>query len=728
MTNAPRSSSMTRSQPAKTNGNGHAHVGSIERPAYTWKHLPHELRESGSFVLYRNQQGRKVPYCASNPSKPASHADPKTWASFDLTLAAFQSYPGFDGINAVCSPEFTFVDLDDCVSDGNVSEEARAIMRSLPVTYWELSPSRTGLHGIFHSNGGIYLSKHPGSIVEAYSEKHFMSCTGDRVSDAPIGRVEGEYLKRFRPKNKTASTAPLTAGDCPATIPQGLRTKALVSLAGKMHYAGCDRGSIATALRDLGAKCDPPVDEKKIQGILRSAAKWPATENNLLVRERQDVGNADRLLLYGCGDYRYIAAFNRWAVYDGVRWPIEDSEHQTIRAEAHAMVRAFAMQAVRADNKECIKFAAESLNSARISNLLREAQPHATLTIQELDRDPLLVNFRNGTLDARTGELRDHRREDYITAIIPHDYDAKAKCPKWERFVNVTFGSDKDLISFVQRALGYSLTADTSAKCIFLAYGPTDTGKTTLLATVNRLLGDYAGRIKVESLMVERGKALDNNAQADLADLRCKRFVMTSETGQGQLLREALIKLLSQGQGNYKAVRKYENPFEFPETWKIWMDCNHLPRVRDTDESIWNRLRVIPFDHAVTSKRKNLQLGEELLAEEAEGILAWMARGLRGWMDQGLRPPDSMNKQRDEWRAESDTLKQWMDAECVLGADVKAQSTQLYDSYKQWRSTHGMYEVTMTLFARNMKEHGFEKKLCGDKKVPNWLGVGIKAR
>jgi len=249
-----------------------------------------------------------------------------------------------------------------------------------------------------------------------------------------------------------------------------------------------------------------------------------------------------------------------------------------------------------------------------------------------------------------------------------------------------------------------------------------------MLATLNRLLGDYAGRIKVESLMVERGRALDNNAQADLADLRCKRFVMTSETGQGQMLREALVKLLSQGQGNYKAVRKYENPFEFPETWKIWMDCNHLPRVRDTDESIWNRLMVIPFDCAVAKEKINPQLGKQFLAEEAEGILAWLARGLRSWINKGLKPPVSIGAQREEWKAESDTLKQWMNADCVLGSEVSATSIQLYESYHRWRAIHNMYEISMVMFARNMKEHGFQKQDVGDKKVPHWLGVGIRSK
>ena len=299
--------------------------------------------------------------------------------------------------------------------------------------------------------------------------------------------------------------------------------------------------------------------------------------------------------------------------------------------------------------------------------MLREAQPNAILHIAEMDRDPRLLNFQNGTWDARTNQLREHRREDYITAVIPQNYNPKAQCPKWEKFIDETLDGNREMVEFVQCALGYSLTGETSEKCLLLAHGPTDTGKTTLLATVKTLLGGYAGRIKVESLMVERGRAIDSNAQSDLADLRGKRFVMTSETGQGQRLREELVKFLSQGQGNYRAVRKYENPFEFPETWKIWMDCNHLPVIKDTDDAIWNRLIVIPFQHNVPKSKQDAALGRQLIAAEAEGILAWMVRGCMRWIEEGgLRLPASMVEDRKQWRKESDDLAQWLEEDCVV--------------------------------------------------------------
>lgn len=479
------------------------------------------------------------------------------------------------------------------------------------------------------------------------------------------------------------------------------------------------------AVRDYNAEqCKPPLEEKEILRLVRTASKWNAC-GDLLTQETKDTGNADRLLLFGQGNYGYLPTYRRWAVNDGTRWPVNDIEQEFIRSEAHAAMRAYGVQAAAAGEEKHLKFAAESLNSGRITNLLREAQSHATLRVAQLDADPLLVNFQNGTFDARTGKLRAHSREDYVTAVIPYDYEPKADCKKWRAFVAQTLGGDAPLIGYVQRALGYSLTGATDEKVIFLANGPTDTGKTTLLAVASRVLGrDYAGQIKVESLMVA-GKVMDNNTQSDLADLRGKRLVRTSETAHGQMLHEATIKQLSQGQGRLKVARKYEQHVELEETWKIWVDCNHLPNIRDTDNSIWNRLHVIPFEHSVEKQKQNPRLADELMGE-AEGILAWMVEGLKEWQKGGLRVPSAVSRQSEEWRAESDTFKQWLEECFVLRADAQTPSIKAYESYAGWYKAHGLYVESMVKFARNMKERQFEKKEIGAKKVPHWRGIGQK--
>src|SRR5262249_34328108 len=149
------------------------------------------------------------------------------------------------------------------------------------------------------------------------------------------------------------------------------------------------------------------------------------------------------------------------------------------------------------------------------------------------------------------------------------------------------------MISYLQRAIGYSLTGSTEEKVVFMAFGSGNNGKSTFLSLFFRLLQEYAVLLLIETLMA---KQETTNSQADLADLRGARFVMTSETEEGQRLAEGKLKRITQGMGEIKAVRKYENPITFPETHKLWMDANHKPVVRGTDNAIWNRLHPIPFE------------------------------------------------------------------------------------------------------------------------------------
>jgi putative DNA primase/helicase len=158
------------------------------------------------------------------------------------------------------------------------------------------------------------------------------------------------------------------------------------------------------------------------------------------------------------------------------------------------------------------------------------------------------------------------------------------------------------------------------------------------------------------------------------------------------------------------------------------MDCNHLPVVKGTDDAIWERLIVIPFRRAVAKRNQNKKLSSELVATEAEGILAWMVTGMNAWTKDGLRLPVSMQRERTEWRQESDELKQWIEECCIGNSTAKTKSTELYSSYKGWRATSGLFDESTQTFARRMKEHGFKKKEVGHDKTVYWLGVGKKER
>jgi putative DNA primase/helicase len=348
---------------------------------------------------------------------------------------------------------------------------------------------------------------------------------------------------------------------------------------------------------------------------------------------------------------------------------------------------------------------------------MREAEPHLIVTVDQLDREPFLLNFKNGTVDLRTGEIQPHKPEDLITKLVPHCYRPNAACPQFLKFIRRVLPGLED---YLQKALGYSLTAVTSEKAVFVCHGGGNNGKTTLLATVREVIGDYyAVLLQIDTLMA---RAADNNSQADLADLRGARFVMTSETEENQRLAEGRLKRITQGLGRIKAVRKYENPIEFTETHKLWMDCNHKPLVRGNDQALWNRLHLIPFDVTIPAGEIDRELPAKLMAK-AEGILAWMVEGAFRWYSEGLGKPPAVESAGEEWRSDMDQFGRFIGECCIAGEFAQARARTLYSAYRKWAEEAGERPVMETSFGNTLKERGFTKKHTKNGAV--YQGIGL---
>jgi D5 N terminal like/Primase C terminal 1 (PriCT-1) len=369
-----------------------------------WNALPEQLRAEGLFCLYRNVPNgdgkpKKVPFNPKFPNSPAKVNDPATWADWETTQKAFgrAGFAPFAGINAVCRQPFVFVDLDKCLdSAGNISTDAYNIISALPETYWETSPSGTGLHGIFYTKRAFPPIALPG--VEVYGDKHFMSVTGLCVNGIrTIAKVTARNFDLLRKAPKPVA-APANGA---APVAEGQRNDTLVRLA----YAL--RGHQGKTAKDLEAElaafnvthCVPPLSAREIRDIAKSVSKQDA-HGDLLRPSLTDVGNAERLLTYSADLLRYLPAFKNWALYDGARWPADDKEQEAARALAHRMVVEFILQAAKAGHQVAGKFAFSCLNTKNIEHMLREAQCKAILRTTELDANPWLLNFKD-----RTGEL-----------------------------------------------------------------------------------------------------------------------------------------------------------------------------------------------------------------------------------------------------------------------------------------------------------------------------------
>jgi len=459
----------------------------------------------------------------------------------------------------------------------------------------------------------------------------------------------------------------------------------------------------------------------------------PQRAVDLLLPGLHDAGNAERIVLLFGNRLCYCHSMRKWLHWDGRRWK-PDEDGTAMRLAKDAMVQAL-HAAIQAGHETAEKFFLRSLDSRRLDGALKLAQCELPVLPDQLDADRDLLTVANGTLHLPTGALRPHSPGDLITKLAPVSFDPLAECPIFETFIHHAMGrtprasaAEEDRarrrVQFLQVALGYSCTGWTREKAIFIPYGPSNGGKTTLLSTVQKILGDYSAQIQADSLMAARDRA-DANVLSDLADLRGARFAVTSETEEGQYFSQARLKRLTQGMGRIKTTRKYENPIEFSETHKLWLDTNRRPRLRDADDdATLNRLHPIPFEVSVPREEQDRELPAKLMAEAA-GILAWLAAGALAWYQRGLELLPEVAEAREAWRAEDDQVERFVEDCCVRDADLEQPAGELYRAYKKWCEETGEHTI---LSAARLKQRLSGKGVSHRETKTGNLYVGVRLK
>lgn len=369
-----------------------------------------------------------------------------------------------------------------------------------------------------------------------------------------------------------------------------------------------------------------------------------------------------------------------------------------------------------------MKWALGSESAQRINALLDLAQsePGIPVLADDLDRDPWLLNCPNGTLDLRSGHLREHRPEDLLTKLCPTVYQAQASCPTWERFLATVF-EDEALIAFVQRLFGYCLTGDVREQILPIFWGPGANGKTTLLTTVQEVLGsDYALTANEDLLVKRRGE----RHPTEVAQLFKIRLVVAEETEEGAALNEKRVKALTGG-GRLRGRGMRQDFWEFASTHKVILVTNHKPTIRGRDPAIWRRLRLVPFEKVFWNPDEAPAQGQGLppelkqdkdlpqkLAAEREGTLAWMVRGCLDWQRQGLTAPAKVMEATKAYREAEDVVAQFLQECCHLGSpDYRIRAGALYEAFKGWLARSGQEEMSHRTFGEDVGSRpGITKK------------------
>lgn len=490
--------------------------------------------------------------------------------------------------------------------------------------------------------------------------------------------------------------------------------------------ASAYKGASARALPAPAAAASSASPEHE-PGAPGSNGTDPATQEPPRRFPLTDLGNAERLVSRAGHDLRYVQEWGRWLVWTGKRW--EPDRAGLVKRRAKATVRQIYTEAASvADDdarKEIAKWAMRSEARQRIDALIDLAQSEKDVAVlpEALDLDPWLLNCENGTIDLRAGTLRPHERGALITKLAPAVYDPDAACPTWLAFLDTIMAGNQDLIDFLQRAVGYSLTGLVSEQVLFFAYGKGGNGKSTFVETLTALLGDYAQKAPKGFLTVKPNGA--DGVPNDVARLPGARFVVSNEVDEGRRLAEALVKDLTGGDTLTARFMRGEF-FQFAPSHKLWIYGNHRPVVKGTDEGIWRRIRLVPFTVSISEDKKDRNLSDKLRAE-LPGILAWAVQGCLDWQRDGLGTPAEVKAATEAYRAEMDVIAEFLAESCVMTPNAETAKAALYTAYQAWCESSGERALTKIAFGRRLKERGIAEGTNAAGSARVWLGVGLLA-
>ncbi|MCI4317318.1 MAG: phage/plasmid primase, P4 family, partial [Thermoplasmata archaeon] len=347
-----------------------------------------------------------------------------------------------------------------------------------------------------------------------------------------------------------------------------------------------------------------------------------------------------------------------------------------------------------------------SSTKARIESCLAIASHREGVPVlpDDLDKDPWLLNVRNGTLDLRTGELRTPEPNDLITRVCAVRYDPKASAPTWEGFVSDAMMERADVVSFLQRVAGFSLTGSNREQRFLIHWGGGNNGKSTFLSALRSVLGDYAWHAESGAFLRQETPRV----RQDLAVLRGVRLVTTSEIEDGKRLDEDLVKRITGGDP-IQARHLYSRvELQFVPVCKLMMAVNHKPAIHGQDAGIWRRVLLLPWEWSIPDDRLDKDFLPKLGAE-AEGILAWAVAGCRDYLTlNGLAPPETITKASASYREESDSLAEFLSEALEEGASgMETTSADVYGAYRGWCVAHHEKPLSARLLGRALTERGY---------------------
>ena len=745
--------------------------------------VPDELKQLDQWVLWksetRDNKPTKVPYNAHKQIRAKSN-NSDTWYSFSTVLDVFvENSSEYEGIGFMFSPDDPYVgiDFDDCLEDGELKPWARELVDLMQSTYAEVSPSGNGIKLWIQADKT--RPEHRTSVddgaIEIYDKKRYFTVTGKLFGEATtvvaedqagldqlMQEVWGDPKPKTKPQRKPTTMnlddselfniamkddkfKRLWNGDW-ESFESGkypTQSEADLALCNKLaFYWNKDFNSIDRMFRQSGLY-RPKWDrtdykngriEKAIAGTTSTYQKRKErqvqdkpTENKtktVSILKHKELAKTDA---YFCEQLKQLHGHNLmwcdiwgcWLIWDGKRW--KSDNHREIYGYARQLVDYYLKEALDTydarDQQWWMGVAKSCSANSTQKNVVDMLKSQVPTHPDELDTQPMLLNCGNGTINLETGKLQKHRQQDLITKITNTNYDPDAECPRWMQFLDEIFNSNQNLIKFMQRAVGYALTSEIREHVLLVLHGTGRNGKSTLLETLIEILGDYAKPSAPDLLMQKR----NDTHPTEIAELKGMRLVACVETEEGHRLKEGLVKRLTGGD-TQKGRFIHQDWFEFRQTHKLFLAVNRKPDIRGTDEGIWSRIRLIPFDVKIDDDKQDPKLMQKLI-KEAPGILAWAVQGCLDWQNEGLGNPQEVRQASTNWRQDADVVGRFIEDRCIIKESATAPGGLLYSEYQDWCDSQGERPNSNKIFAEKLREKGCER--VRPKKGSTWKGIGL---
>lgn len=541
-------------------------------------------------------------------------------------------------------------------------------------------------------------------------------------------------------------------------IPEGSRNKTMSHYAGRVIKRLGNTEEAHKQFLKEAEKCSPPLDDAELAGIWASAVKFgakvaaqegyiPPEQYNqdflLMPEDFSDVGQAIVLSREYLDRLRFSPATD-YIVFNGSFWEESQPNAQGIAQEltarqleeaeteiqrcmkemsdngAWAMLAAMGAKKAMAAFSEAQrrsfekyeraetyrKYAIKRRDTKYISAALKEARPMIQIEQRVLDADEFLLNLPSGTCDLRTGAVREHNAQDYITKQTAVDPSGDGM-DVWEDALQTFFQGDADLIRYVQEIVGLAAIGKVYIEALVIAYGEGRNGKSTFWNTIARVLGTYSGNMSADTLTV----GCKRNVKPELAEAKGKRMIIAAELEEGMRLNTSNVKQLCSTDEIY-AEKKYKAPFSYVPTHTLVLYTNHLPRVGAIDQGTWRRLIVIPFNAKIEGKADIKNYADFLFKMAGGAVLQWIIEGAKRVIasDYKIAQPRVVQDAIQKYKENNDWLSHFLEDCCEMGDDFEAKSGEFYNAYRSYCLQMGEYTRSTTDFYSALESTGVVRK------------------